>query len=127
VRILVAEDNVVNQKVALAILRKLGYRGEAVANGQDALAAVGRAPYDVVLMDCQMPGMDGYEAARRIRALPAPANRIPIVAVTANAMKGDREQCLQAGMDDYITKPVTAAAVEAALERWLPRDGDAVA
>jgi PAS domain S-box-containing protein len=125
VRILVAEDNLVNQKVALAILRKLGYRGDAVTNGQEALGAVGHVPYDLVLMDCQMPEMDGYEAARRIRALPAPGSRIPIIAVTANAMKGDRDLCLQAGMDDYVTKPITAAAVEAALARWLPKHADA--
>jgi PAS domain S-box-containing protein len=127
VRVLVAEDNPVNQKVALAILRKLGFRGEAVASGREALTAMGNGPYDLVLMDCQMPEMDGYEATRRIRGLPTPASKVPIIAVTANAMVGDRELCLQAGMDDYISKPVTAAAVEEALRRWLPQEqaGDA--
>ena len=121
VRILVAEDNVINQKVTLAILRKLGYNGDAVANGAEALAALAHVPYDLVLMDCQMPEMDGYEATRHIREMVGPMSHVPIVAVTAHAMVGDRERCEEAGMDDYITKPVTAAAIEAALQRWLPR------
>jgi PAS domain S-box-containing protein len=121
VRILVAEDNLVNQKVTLAILKKLGFQGDAVANGVEAVAAVQTLPYDIVLMDCQMPEMDGYEATRAIRQLPGPARHVAIVAVTAHAMVGDRERCEAAGMDDYVTKPVTAAAIEAALRRWLPR------
>jgi PAS domain S-box-containing protein len=121
VRILLAEDNRVNQQVFLAILKRLGYRVEAVANGEDAVLALERGHYDVVFMDCQMPVMDGYEATRAIRQLPDPIRGVPIVALTAHAMPGDREHCIAAGMDDYLAKPVTPAAVAAALERWLPR------
>jgi CheY-like chemotaxis protein len=121
VRILLAEDNRVNQQVFLAILRRLGYRVEAVGNGQEAVLALERGAYDLVFMDCQMPVMDGYEATRAIRHLVAPLSAVPIVALTAHAMQGDREQCIQAGMDDYLAKPVTPAAVAAVLDRWLPR------
>ena len=106
-RLLLAEDNVVNQKVALAILHKLGFRADVAANGLEVLAAVERQPYDVILMDVHMPEMDGLEAARRLGQLyPDPARRPWIVALTANAMQGDREMCLAAGMDDYISKPI---------------------
>jgi CheY-like chemotaxis protein len=121
VRILVAEDNAVNQKVSMAILKKLGYKSDAVANGLEAIAALRNVPYDLVLMDCQMPELDGYEASRRIREQQAPWASIPIIAVTANAMEGDRARCLDAGMNDYVSKPVTAGAVAAALEKWLPK------
>ncbi len=120
-RILLAEDNRTNQAIALAILKKLGYRADAVANGQEALAALCGLPYDLVLMDCQMPEMDGYEATRRLRD-PAMGVRdpgIPVIAMTANAMVGDREKCLAAGMNDYIAKPVSFGAVAEVLERWL--------
>lgn len=121
-RILVAEDNTTNQKVVLAILRKLGYRAEAVANGQEVLEALSQAPFDLVLMDCQMPEMDGYEATRRIRS----GNRqdldaqIPIVALTAHALKGADDDCFAAGMNDYIAKPVMPETLAETLQKWLP-------
>jgi CheY-like chemotaxis protein len=118
--VLVAEDNEVNQKVAAKILEKLGYRVELAENGKEALAACARRRYDAVLMDGQMPGMDGYEATRRIRERETRGGRrVPIIAMTASAMKGDREKCLEAGMDDYLTKPVTPETVEAVLRKWV--------
>jgi signal transduction histidine kinase/DNA-binding response OmpR family regulator len=121
IRILLAEDNVTNQQVAISILKKLGYRADVVANGLEALTALKEMPYDLVFMDCQMSEMDGYEATRRIRNPGSGAHNptIPIIAMTANAMQGDREACLEAGMDDYISKPISPAAIADALERWL--------
>ncbi|MBI2799853.1 MAG: GAF domain-containing protein [Gammaproteobacteria bacterium] len=120
-RILLAEDNVVNQKLALRLLQQLGYRADLAANGVEAIESVERQPYDVVLMDVQMPEMDGLEASRRITtrwSLPA---RPRIVAMTANAMQGDREMCLAAGMDDYLTKPIRVDQLVKALHQVTAR------
>ncbi|PWC52833.1 hypothetical protein TSO221_12845 [Azospirillum sp. TSO22-1] len=122
-RILVAEDNPVNQQLALALLRRAGHVAEAVASGTEAVAAVRAIPYDMVLMDVQMPEMDGLEATRTIRNLPGPAARIPIVAMTANAMRGDDALCYAAGMDDYLAKPVDAQRLLATVSRWAGRSG----
>jgi PAS domain S-box-containing protein len=119
-RILVVEDNAVNQQLALLLLQKVGYRADVAANGVEALEALERQPYDVVLMDVEMPEMDGLEATRRIHQR-WPKQRPHIVAVTANAMEGERELCLQAGMDDYITKPIRMDDLTAALDKGVQR------
>lgn len=140
-RILLAEDNVVNQKVAVRLFQRLGYRIDVVANGREVVEALSRIRYDVIFMDCQMPEMDGFEATRVIREReaaeivsssgfrvsgskpetrnqkPVTSHRVPIVALTANAMQGDREQCLAAGMDDYLSKPISVEALAAVLQR----------
>jgi CheY-like chemotaxis protein/HPt (histidine-containing phosphotransfer) domain-containing protein len=142
IRILLAEDDATNQKVALHILKKFGYRADAAGNGQEVLEAMEKIPYDVVLMDIQMPVMDGYEATRRIRELElkaqqvklnknnsddlsdskiqffARSGRIPIIAMTAHAMKGDREKCIAAGMDDYTPKPINPEELLEKIEKW---------
>jgi PAS domain S-box-containing protein len=122
-RILLAEDNITNQQVALGILKKMGLRADAVANGAEAVKALESIPYDLVLMDVQMPEMNGFEATRHIRnPHSAVANHgIPVIAMTAHAMREDRERCLDAGMNDYITKPVNPLALAEALDKWLPR------
>jgi signal transduction histidine kinase/CheY-like chemotaxis protein/HPt (histidine-containing phosphotransfer) domain-containing protein len=144
-RILIAEDNLINQKLVVRMVERLGYQADVVENGSQALEALRRTSYAAVLMDCQMPGMDGYEATRRIREgesaagerqgaigdrselsspthslLPIAHSHIPIIAVTANAMQGDRERCLAAGMDDYLSKPVKSHELDTVLRRWLP-------
>jgi len=117
-RLLVAEDNTINQKLIVAMLSKLGYRADIVANGIEAVDAVFTIGYGTVLMDCQMPEMDGFRAAAEIRKREEGARRTAIIAVTAGAMAGDRERCLAAGMDDYITKPIKLDELDAALRRW---------
>jgi len=121
-RVLLADDNITNQQVAQGILKKLGLRADAVANGEEVLKALETIPYDLVLMDVQMPVMDGFEATRRIRDSRSKVvdRQIPIIALTAHAMQGDREKCLQAGMDDYLSKPVSPQSLVEILERWLP-------
>jgi len=121
-RILLAEDNVVNQKLALRILQQMGYRADVASNGVEAVESVGRQAYDVVLMDVQMPEMDGLEATRRICATWKPGDRPRIIAMTANAMQGDRELCMEAGMDDYLTKPIRVEKLVEALNLVRPRE-----
>jgi CheY-like chemotaxis protein len=125
-RVLVAEDNLVNQKLAVRMLERLGYQADIVSNGQEALTAFARETYAAIVMDCQMPMMDGYESTRRIRDQEQQSDssrsraHIPIIALTANAMQGDRERCKAAGMDDYLSKPVKTDDLGRILQRWIP-------
>ncbi|MBF0448625.1 MAG: PAS domain S-box protein [Magnetococcales bacterium] len=121
--LLVVEDNLINQKVTLLQLKKLGYAAHTVCNGKEAVEAVSDFPYALVLMDCQMPVMDGFDATRAIRKVDQVQSRhTPIIAMTANAMKGDRERCLEAGMDDYLSKPVAPETLFEKLKYWIPKD-----
>jgi CheY-like chemotaxis protein len=124
-RILVAEDNRTNQKVAVMMLEKMGYAADVAADGAQALEMHARWPYDLVLMDCQMPIMDGFEATAAIRSLEGATGSVAIVALTANALDGDREKCLAAGMNDFLPKPIRKEALETALNAWLPGARDA--
>ncbi|MBF0257421.1 MAG: response regulator [Desulfamplus sp.] len=123
-RILIVEDNIINQKVALSILKKLGYRADVAFNGEEAVKILRCINYDIVLMDCQMPEMDGYEATRLIRNQTSGVldHNITIIAMTANAMKGDREKCLQAGMNSYLAKPIRPEPLNRMLEQWLKKE-----
>ncbi len=117
---LVVEDGEINQLVATGILESLGYDVEIAGDGYEALDALARTTYDAVLMDVRMPNLDGYEATAEIRVREGDQRHTPIIAMTASAIEGDRERCLAAGMDDYLSKPVERAAVDAVLARWVP-------
>jgi CheY-like chemotaxis protein len=118
----VAEDNAINQRLILRVLEKIGHSVRIVENGRQALAAAESNAYDLVVMDCQMPEMDGFEATRRIRAHTSPdVRKLPILALTAHALAGDRQRCLDAGMSDYLTKPVDAASLAAMIEALAGR------
>ena len=119
-RILLAEDNAVNQKLALRLLERLGYQADVAWNGVEVLEALERQPYDVVLMDVQMPELDGLDATRRIRESRPPETQPRIVAMTANAMREDRDACFAAGMDDYVAKPISPDTLAEALARARP-------
>ncbi len=120
-RILIAEDNPINQKVAMATLKKLGYHADIVSNGNQVLKALSESQYDIIIMDCQMPEMDGYTATQKIRTMAADSKikNIPIIAMTANAMEGDKKKCIDAGMNDYLTKPVKPQVLSDMLQKWL--------
>jgi two-component system, sensor histidine kinase and response regulator len=128
VRFLLAEDNEINQQVALGILKNFGYRTDVVSNGKEAVEAMERISYDIVLMDCQMPQMDGYEATKEIRRPRSKVlnRKVPIIAMTANAMKGDREKCLAVGMNDYIPKPIHPEKLLKVIEKWLVKTNGGV-
>jgi CheY-like chemotaxis protein len=122
--VLVAEDSPVNQIVATRVLERCGCRVEVVADGREALRALATRHYDAVLMDCQMPNIDGYDATVELRRAEKGARHTPVIAMTAQAMEGDRERCINAGMDDYISKPVRHADLINALRRWIPQHAD---
>ncbi len=124
-RVLIAEDNVVNQKVAVRMLERMGLRADIAASGREAVEMVEMFPYDLIFMDCHMPEMDGYAATAEIRRREESGRRVPIIAMTAEAMEGSRENCLQAGMDDYVRKPVTRQELADVLRRWLPSRAEA--
>jgi len=119
-RLLIVEDNEINRHVLLAQLAALGFAADAVPDGEEGLVALEHGAYDAVLMDCQLPGVDGYDTTRRLRRREGKGRHTPVIAVTAHAMKGEREKCLEAGMDDYITKPVVLEQLAALLDRWVP-------
>jgi len=119
-RVLVAEDNFINQEIIRAVLGMLGLAPDLVGDGLEAVRSATEGNYDLIFMDMQMPGLDGYEATQRIRASGTKQARVPIIAMTANALIGDREKCIESGMDDYISKPIDTVALVGMLQRWLP-------
>lgn len=119
-RIMMAEDNPINQRVGKLILQRAGFNIDLVSDGNEALEAHRANPYDMILMDCQMPMMDGFEASRQIRSLTQQPQPV-IIAVTANALVGERERCLKAGMDDYLSKPFQAEQLVAVVKKWSAR------
>ena len=119
IRVLIAEDNIVNQKVTLRQLQKLGVTADAVFNGREVLESMDRIGYDVILMDCQMPEMDGLEATRQIRRMGGALAQLPIIGLTANALDEDRESCFSAGMTDYLAKPFYPADLKEKLQEWV--------
>jgi two-component system sensor histidine kinase/response regulator len=125
--ILVVEDGPVNRVVAIGVLERCGYHAHAVNDGREALDALSSRHYDAVLMDCQMPELDGYEATRELRRRENGLRHTPVIAMTAHAMSGDRERCIQAGMDDYIAKPVRAQTLTDTLARWITAEPRAAA
>lgn len=129
IRILLAEDNVTNQQVAVRILKNLGWHTDVVANGAEAVQALETIPYDLVLMDVQMPVMDGFEATRRIRSPESAVqnHRVPVIAMTAHTMQGARERCLGAGMNDFVTKPFSPKTLAEVLKKWLAGEAGALA
>ena len=122
-KVLIAEDNAINQRVVAIMLSKLGYSADVATEGAVVLEMLAKQHYDLILMDCQMPGMDGFEATKAIRALPSDISQIPIIAVTANALPGQREKCLATGMNDYISKPIQTGLLAATLQKYLPSSG----
>ena len=125
-RVLVAEDNVVNQKVALAALERMAIRADVATNGREAVELTRTHHYDLILMDCQMPEMNGYQAATEIRRQEGPERRAVIIAMTADALPGNREQCLMSGMDDFLPKPVKLERLVEVLRKWSPLPSDTV-
>jgi len=123
--VLVVEDSPVNRLVAVHMLEWAGVRTHVVNDGREALQALSTQVYDAILMDCQMPDIDGYEATRELRRREGDTHHTPVIAMTAHAMTGDRERCLEAGMDDYMTKPVRSQTLADMLARWIPADDDA--
>jgi two-component system CheB/CheR fusion protein len=121
-QILIVEDHLDNREILVLLLESIGYRPDAVGSGRECLERVAQQDYDIILMDCQMAGLDGYETTRRLRELEGDRRHTIVVAVTAHAMKGDREKCLEAGMDDYMSKPIMEEDLARMVEKWVPRE-----
>jgi len=119
-RVLIVEDNPINQRVAVILANKLGFVADVANDGSEALNMVRDQHYTLILMDCQMPVMDGFEATKAIRALDTPVAQVPIIALTANVMEGQRDKCLAAGMNDYLPKPINKDVLSKAVDKWIP-------